>query len=63
MAVLAMKRISIYALKSNRKKILELLQRRGAVEIDSPKEADDVFSKTDTASARLTFEKNAQQAV
>ena len=44
MAVLAMKRISIYALKSNRKKILELLQRRGAVEIDSPKEADDVFS-------------------
>ena len=45
MAVLAMKRISIYALKSNRKKILELLQRRGAVEIDSPKEADDVFPK------------------
>ncbi len=60
MAVLEMKRISIYALKSSRKRILELLQRRGAVEIDTPKTAADLFAKTDTVSARLTFEKNAQ---
>ncbi len=60
MAKLEMKRISIYALKSSRKRILELLQRRGAVEIDTPKEAEELFSRTDTAAARSTFEKNAQ---
>ncbi len=60
MAVLEMKRINIYALKANRKKILELLQRRGVVEINSPKTGSELFSKTDTASARLTFEKNVQ---
>lgn len=60
MAVLEMQRISIYALKSSRKKILELLQRRGAVEINTPKKAEELFSKTDTASARAAFEKNAE---
>ncbi len=60
MAVVEMKRVHIYALKSNRKKILEMLQRRGAVEVDSPKAAGELFSKTDTASARQTFEKNVQ---
>ncbi len=60
MAVLEMKRISIYALKENRKSILELLQRRGVVEISTPKKAEELFAKTDTVSARQTFEKNAQ---
>lgn len=60
MAVLEMKRINIYALKSSRKKILELLQRRGAVEVNTPKKATELFSKTDTAAARATFEKNSQ---
>lgn len=60
MAVLEMKRINIYALKSSRKKILELLQRRGAVEINTPEAAEDLFSKTDTASACFTFEKSIQ---
>ena len=60
MAVVEMKRIHVYALKSNRKKILEMLQRRGAVEVNSPDTAGELFSKTDTASARQTFEKNAQ---
>ncbi len=60
MAVVEMKRIHIYALKSNRKKILEMLQRKGAVEVDSPKKAEELFSKTDTLSARQTFEKSAQ---
>lgn len=60
MAVLEMKRISIYALKSSRKKILELLQRRGAVEINTPENAGELFSKMDTNSARQTFEKNVQ---
>ena len=60
MAVLEMKRINIYALKSSRKKILELLQRRGVLEINSPKQAEDLFAKTDTEPARGTFEKNIQ---
>jgi len=37
MAVMPMKRISIYALKNRRKQILELIQRRGVVEIDDRK--------------------------
>ena len=61
MAVLPMKRVSVYALKSHRKRILELLQRRGAVEIDTPEVDLAAFSKTDTAAARGIFEKNAQQ--
>lgn len=65
MAVVEMKRIHVYALKNNRKKILEMLQRRAVVEVDTPEEASlgeakGPFSKTDTASARLTFEKNVQ---
>lgn len=63
MAVLEMKRIHIYALKSGRKKILELLQRKGAVEVNTPKQAEELFTKTDTASARLRFEKNSQLIV
>ena len=39
MAVMPMKRISIYALKNRRKQILELIQRRGVVEIDDRKAA------------------------
>lgn len=60
MAVLEMQRISIYALKSSRKKILELLQRRGAVETNSPKKAQELFYKTDTATPRAAFEKNTE---
>ncbi len=60
MAVVEMKRIHVYALKSNRKKILEMLQRRGAVEVDSPGTAEEMFSKMDTASARQRFDKDAQ---
>ena len=60
MAVVEMKRIHIYALKNNRKKILEMLQRKGAVEVNSPDTAEELFSKTDTASAKQTFEKNVQ---
>ena len=60
MAVMEMKRIGIYARKSDRKRILELLQRKGVVEVHSPQEAEELFSKTDTTAARVTFEKNAQ---
>ena len=45
MAVMPMKRISIYALKNRRKQILELIQRRGVVEIDDRKADETVFAK------------------
>ncbi len=65
MAVVEMKRIHVYALKNNRKKILEMLQRRAAVEVSFPKGTDEElgqgpFARTDTVQARQTFEKNAQ---
>ncbi len=60
MAVLVMKRINIYALKSNRKKILEALQLKGAVQLKSEQLDMKNFAKTDTSSAMATFEKNAQ---
>lgn len=67
MAVLPMNKISIYGLKSNRKRVLELLQRKGAVEItDSELEKNGIFQKTDTQPAKSTFEnsiKNLTTAV
>ena len=57
MAVLPMNKISIYGLKNNRKNILELIQRRGVVEITDHKLGKaGIFSKTDTQPAKTTFE-------
>ncbi len=58
MAVMPMQRIGIYALKSRRKPILELIQRRGVVEIHAEKAEDVVFRQTDTAPAKARFENN-----
>ena len=58
MAVLQMQRISICALKKNRKQILETLQRRGVVEITDISPQDSVFTKADTSQAKAQFEKN-----
>lgn len=58
MAVMPMQRIGIYALKSRRKPILELIQRRGVVEIHAEKAEDAVFRQTDTAPAKARFENN-----
>lgn len=58
MAVMPMQRIDIYALKSRRKPILELIQRRGVVEIHAEKAEDAVFRQTDTAPAKARFENN-----
>ena len=62
MAVLEMQRIGICAMKKDRKKLLELLQQKGVVEIDAHVEEDEVFKKMDTSSSRNIFEKNAQAA-
>ena len=62
MAVLKMQRLGICAWKKNRKQILELLQRRGVVDIDTDAVEDEVFKRTDTAEARGAFERDVQLA-
>lgn len=62
MAVLQMERIHICAMKRDRKKILELIQRRGTVEVSDAGGKDEVFDKMDTATARGLLRKNAETA-
>ena len=62
MAMLQMQRIFIYALKKDRKPILELLQRRGVVEISDIIPEDNVFHKTDVSHAKSSFEKSISSA-
>lgn len=57
MAVLQMQKIHICALKNNRKKILELLQRRGVMQVHSFRKEDEMFLKTDTSSFRAQYER------
>ena len=66
MAVLQMQRITICALKKDRKQILEFLQRRGVIEITNEIAEDDVFRKMDVSIAVSLLEKgkkNAEEAV
>ena len=58
MALLPMQRIYIYALKKDRKQILELLQRRGVVEVRSMLKEDKVFSRSDASVVTQSLEKN-----
>ena len=60
MSVLQMQRISICALKKNRKAILERLQELGAMEIDIRLENDNGYTTMDVSNSRATFEKKAQ---
>ena len=62
MAVLQMQNLRICALKKDRKAILELLQAAGVVQINQAAEEDEVFKKSDTASFRQIFDKNALTA-
>ncbi len=62
MAVLEMEHIELCAMKRDRKQILELLQRRGTVEIRDLSVDGEVFEKADTAASRGLFEKNAETA-
>lgn len=62
MAVLDMRRVSICALKKDRKAILETLQVLGVVEPDMIDCGSEGFEKMDTTNSRLIFEKNAKTA-
>ena len=59
MAVLKMQRISICALKKDRKKILERLQSLGVLEVSPVLGEDEDFHKMDTIGRRQGFEKAA----
>ncbi len=61
MAVLQMQKIHICALKSNRKQILELLQRKGIVQIEAAGDSD-FFQHMDTSAGCSKYEKYAQMA-
>lgn len=58
MSVLQMQRISICALKKDRKAILKDLQSFGAIEIETSKAQTDGLTKMDTLEERQKFEKN-----
>lgn len=62
MAVLQMQRISICALKKNRKQILELLQQLGVVEVNDVIPEDSLFKKSDATNGRLILDKNVNVA-
>ena len=59
MGIVEMRKLEISATKKNRKKILEFLQKIGAVEIDSLDVSDTAFEKMDTSGQRIRFQKIA----
>ena len=66
MAVLQMQKLTICAMKKDRKAVLELLQKMGTVECIPDLEGSEVFKRMDTTSQRMQFEKNfslAEQAL
>ena len=60
MSVVPMQKITICALKKNRKAILEYLQLQGCVQIDRGLEETPVFEKNDTASAYARYRNKVQ---
>ncbi len=56
MAVVAMKRLELWASKKCRKPLLELLQQRGAVEVHPSQQAEALFGKMDTSQKLQEFE-------
>lgn len=57
-----MEHINIYALKKNRKDILETLQRKGVVQIEDISVEDSAFTKEETLAKRSVFLKNSSLA-
>ena len=60
MAVVPMKRLELFALRRDRKAILELLQRRGVVEVESTQASGEVFRQADTSQAQQELETQAR---
>lgn len=62
MAVMEMQRVSICALKRDRKAVLELLQSMGMMEISPLISEDEGLQKMDTVNAAQEFERKAREA-
>lgn len=62
MAVVAMEKIRVTGMKRDRRQLLNMLQRRGTVEVSDAGAADDVFNKKDTSTSRATYQKAAETA-
>jgi len=60
MAVVQMDHFQLCAMQNDRKKILELLQRRGCVEVTNRQVEDSIFTKKDTTETYNTFVRNAE---
>ncbi len=58
MALQKMQRIYIYALKKDKDRILELLQRRGVIEVRSMLKEDKIFHREDIGHVKENSEKN-----
>ena len=56
MAVVPMKRLELYGLKNQRKAVLDLLQRRGVVEVETAQSVEGGFSQTDTSQKQQELE-------
>jgi len=57
MAVIPMKKMTLFALRHDRKKLLEFLQRRGVVEVTDVPLSDDLFQKTDSSRQFAHFDR------
>lgn len=62
MAVLAMKQIRICALKKHRKPLMEMVQRRGVIELRDGPAADDVFARPETSAEAAQFQRSITAA-
>ena len=62
MAVVKMQKLNLCAMQNSRSRILELLQRKGIVQITSSGEEEDDFRRTDTEEIRTRLERRAGEA-
>ena len=62
MSVVPMKRMSVIAMKRDRKAVLEYLQALGVMQVSIRRKEDDVFRKTDMTNSQQVFLKNAAKA-
>ena len=62
MAVMPMKRMTLIAMRRDRKELLQFLQRQGTTEIDTDVADDGIYKKIDVSSQKQIFLKNIKQA-
>ena len=62
MSVVPMKRITVAAMKRDRKAVLEYLQVLGVVQVSITEQEDDIFTKTDMTKSQQVFLKSSEKA-